>query len=103
MPRKTTKKARTSKLEREVREIETYEYLLVEYIKEISNEMTYLIMIVTSLFLFVMLDVFPLVEEENLNVIKIIFVLLIIGGFALFGLSNITKRNIEKKFELILQ
>lgn len=102
MPRRKTK-ARASKLEREMKKIETYEYLLVEYIKEISNEMTYLVMVVTSLFLFVMLDAFPLVEVENLNVIKIIFVLLIVGGFALFGLSNITKRKIEKKFELILK
>lgn len=89
-------------LEREVKKIETYEYLLIEYIKEISNEMTYLVLIVVSLFLFVMSDIFPLVEPQHFNIIRLIFVLLIVGGFALFGMSNITKRRIERKFELIL-
>lgn len=101
-PRKTTRPARKrTSLEREVKKIETYEYLLVEYIKEISNEMTYLVLIVVSLFLFVMSDVFPLVEPQHFNIIRLIFVLLIVGGFALFGMSNITKRRIERKFELI--
>lgn len=92
-----------SSTSKELRKVETYEYLLVEYIKEISNEMTYLVLIITSLFLFVMMDSFSLgVEAADFGVVKLIFILMIVGGFALFGLSNITKRTIEKKFEDML-
>ncbi len=95
--------AKRNSVSKEIRKVETYEYLLVEYIKEISNEMTYLVLIITSLFLFVMMDTLSLgIEPEKFGVVKLIFILMIIGGFALFGLSNITKRNIEKKFEDML-
>lgn len=101
MPRRRASRSEPA-LEREVRQVERYEYLLVEYLKEISNEMTYLVLVVSSLFLFVLLDVLPLgVPPEQFNVVRLVFILFIVGGFALFGLSNITKRKIEKKFELI--
>lgn len=96
-------KKKEEKIEKEVKVVEKYEYLLVEYIKEISNEMTYLVLIVASLFFYVLLDFFPTIEDAGMaSILKIIFVLIIIGGFGFFGMSNITKRRIEKQFEKIL-
>ena len=89
-------------LEREIKQVERYEYLLVEYLKEISNEMTYLVLVIVSLFLYVMLDLIPTPGIENYELVRIVFVVIIIGGFGMFGFSNITKRRIEKKFEKIL-
>ncbi|MEM0372678.1 MAG: hypothetical protein QXO69_02450 [archaeon] len=94
--RKTVK---PTQLEREVKQVEKYEYLLVEYLKEISNEITYLVLIVCSLFLYVMLDLLPAADTASYEIVRIIFILLIIGGFGLFGMSNITKRRIERRFE----
>ena len=103
--RKAPKRPPVDRLEREIKQVETYEYLLVEYIKEISNELTYLVLIVCALFLFVLIDIIPTFiptpSAETYNLIRLIFILLIVGGFALFGVANITKRKIEKKFELI--
>lgn len=94
---------RESSLAKEVKQVERYEYLLVEYLKEISNEMTYLLLIATSLFLFVLIDIVPgLTASQGYLTVKIVFVILIVGGFGMFGLSNITKRRIEKRFEKIL-
>lgn len=105
MVRKAKPKKRTNsgkdRIVQEIRQVETYEYLLVEYLKEISNEMTYLITMVVSLFLYVILDFLPLTEGVDYSLLRLIFVLLIVGGFGLFGLSNITKRRIEKKFEMM--
>lgn len=96
------KPAKMTPLEKEVKQVERYEYLLVEYLKEISNEITYLVLVVCSLFLYIMLDylssVSP-VSSSSYDMIRVIFILLIIGGFGLFGMSNITKRRIERKFE----
>lgn len=93
------------KIEQEIREVEAYEYLLVEYLKEISNELTYLVLIVCALFLFVLIDIMPSfvpsADAGDYGMIRLVFILLIVGGFALFGVSNITKRKIEKKFELM--
>ena len=103
---KTRRKPRTAsvstdKLEKEIKQVERYEYLLVEYLKEISNEMTYLVLVICSLFFYVLLDILPTATIQDYEIFRILFVLLIIGGFALFGLSNITKRKIEKRFERI--
>ncbi|MBI4214424.1 hypothetical protein HY546_00350 [archaeon] len=96
-------KRESSSLAREVKQVERYEYLLVEYIKEISNELTYLLLITTSLFLFVLIDIIPgLSATEGYLTVKVVFVILIAGGFGMFGLSNITKRRIEKRFEKVL-
>ena len=84
-------------IETKLQEVESYEYLLVEYLKEISNEMTYLLLVIASLFLFIMIDFLP--TTENFESLRLVFIVLIIGGFALFGLSNVTKRKIEKRFE----
>ena len=104
MPRKKAKpRKRTNsgkdRIVQELKQVETYEYLLVEYLKEISNEMTYLITMVVSLFLYIMLDLLPLTESVDYGMLRLILVLLIVGGFGLFGLSNITKRRIERRFE----
>lgn len=97
-------------IQEEVREVEAYEYLLVEYLKEISNELTYLILIVAALFLFVLIDIIPsfvptgeAIGAGSYEMIRTVFILLIVLGFALFGISNITKRKIEKKFEMIFK
>lgn len=98
------KKARISKEMKEIKQVERYEYLLVEYLKEISAEITYLLLIICSLFLFVLIDLLPGAQQmEGYYFIKIVFILLIIGGFGLFGLSNVTKRRIERKFEQLLR
>lgn len=91
-------------------ETEEYEYLLVEYVKEISSEVTYLLLIVTSLFLYILVDLFPekmgaeatatgIAGLTSVQLLRLVFILVIIGGFILFGLSNITKRKIEDKFD----
>jgi len=107
MVRAIKKESKMQKLEKEVKEVEAYEYLLVEYLKEISNEITYLILIISSLFLFVLIDIIPNFSTETplggYESIKLVFILIIIGGFALFGVSGITKRRIEKKFELMFR
>ena len=96
------KKAKTSGLKKEIKQVERYEYLLVEYLKEMSSEITYLLLIICSLFLFVLIDIVPgAALNEDYVFIKAIFVLLICGGFALFGLSAMTKRRIERRFEAI--
>ncbi len=100
--------------EEETQEIEKYEYLLVEYVKEISSEVTYLMLVVTSLFLYILTDLFPdkmgqgvtairVIGLSSLDMLRIIFILVMIGGFILFGLSNITKKKIEDKFEKIFE
>jgi len=91
--------AKKQSLEKGIKEVEKYEYLLVEYIKHISNELTYLLLIMASLFLFVLLDISPELVHTNTDMLRIIFVVLIVGGFALFGVSSMTKRKIERKFE----
>ncbi|MFW5902640.1 MAG: hypothetical protein ACOCTT_02010 [archaeon] len=100
--------------DKEVEETGKYEYLLVEYMKEISNEITYLLLVIVSLFLYILINLFKDVvavdiEEEfllgltSIELLRIIFVILMIGGFVLFTLSNITKKNIEEKFEKIFK
>ena len=102
MPAKKTRKRKLTKkasLTSEVREVETYEYLLVEYLKEISNEITYLLLMIVSLFFYLMIEFLKLPDTTNVNVIKLVFIILILGGFGFFGLSSYTKKKIEKKFE----
>jgi uncharacterized membrane protein len=91
--------AKKTSLDKEIKDVEKYEYLLVEYIKHISNEITYLLLIMASLFLFVLIDISPQLLHTNTELLRIIFVVLIVGGFALFGISSVTKRKIERKFE----
>ena len=90
------------KVEEEIEEVEKYEYLLVEYIKEISNGMTCLVMIVTTLFLFVLLDLSPQFASSDYDVLRLALILAMIGGLALFGISSLVKRKLEKKFQKIL-
>jgi len=96
------------------KEIEKYEYLLVEYMKEISNEITYLLLTIVSLFLYLVVNLFQdLVATEvpeefilgltSVEMLRIVFILLMVGGFILFTLSSITKKNIEKKFDEIFE
>jgi len=93
--------AKKHDVEKEIEEVEKYEYLLVEYIKEISNETTYLLLIIATLFLFVLLGVSPEFSSADYGMIRTIFAILILGGFALFGISSMVKRKIEKRFEKI--
>jgi len=83
------------------------QYLMLEYLKEMSNEITYLVLVVAALFLFMLVDIIPDLTGQapiaGYTAIRTIFVLLVIGGFALFGVSNITKRKIEKRFAEILE
>ncbi|MEM4221841.1 MAG: hypothetical protein QW097_00200 [archaeon] len=74
------------------------DYWLLEYLKEISNELTYLILIVASIFIYLMIDLLPAVPGSTDN-LKLLFLILTLGGFGLFALSNITKTKIEKKFK----
>jgi uncharacterized membrane protein len=92
--------AKKQKLESEIEDVEKYEYLLVEYIKHISNELTYLLMIIATLFLFVLLDLSPSTGQD-FGIVRIVLVVMIVGGFALFGVSSVVKRKIEKKFDRI--
>ncbi len=89
-------------VEEEIGDVEKYEYLLVEYIKEISNGMTCLVMIVTTLFLFVLLDLSPQFAATDYDVLRLALILAMIGGLALFGISSLVKRKLEMKFKKIL-
>jgi uncharacterized membrane protein len=87
----------------EIHDVETYEYLLVKYIKEISNEMTYLMLTVCSLFIYIAMDAVFSSAIENFELVRLVFLVTTVGGFALFGMSNIKKSRIEKKFSKIFQ
>jgi uncharacterized membrane protein len=89
------------RIDREFKDVEKYEYLLVEYLKEMSNEMTYLMLVVVSLFLFVVIDIVPSASLENPFAIKVVLVVLMAGGLILFGMTSLIKRNIERRFERI--
>ena len=86
----------------EIEEVERYEYLLVEYLKEMSNEMAYLLMATIALFLFVLLDVSADLAAYNLDMIKLVLVAWMVGSIAMFSLSSLVKWKIEKKFKKIL-
>ena len=86
----------------EIEEVERYEYLLVEYLKEMSNEMAYLLMATIALFLFVLLDVSADLAVYNLDMIRLVLIAWMVGSIAMFSLSNLVKWNIEKKFKKIL-
>ncbi len=86
----------------EIEEVERYEYLLVEYLKEMSNEMAYLLMATIALFLFVLMDVSADLAVYNLDIIKLVLVVWMVGSIAMFSLSSLVKWNIEKKFKKIL-
>ena len=101
MPKTKTTKKTKSKTLKEIRKVENYEYLLVEYLKEMSNEITYLLLVVSCLFLYLLIDFLPSTYSFDQQVLKAVFIVLILGGFGLFGLSNATKRKIEEKFEAI--
>jgi len=93
--------AKKESVEKEIEDVEKYEYLLVEYIKEISNGMTCLVMIVTTLFLFVLLDLSPQFASPDYDFVRLALILAMIGGLALFGISSLVKRKLEKKFKKI--
>jgi hypothetical protein len=86
----------------EIEEVERYEYLLVEYLKEMSNEMAYLLMATIALFLFVLLDVSVDLAVYNLDMIKLVLIAWMVGSIAMFSLSSLVKWKIEKKFKKIL-
>ena len=86
----------------EIEEVERYEYLLVEYLKEMSNEMAYLLMATIALFLFVLLDVSADLAVYNLDIIKLVLIAWMVGSIAMFSLSSLIKWKIEKKFKKIL-
>jgi len=91
-------------VEDQVYEVERYEYLLLEYLKEMSNEITYLLIIICGLFLFLVMDLAPAAQlSGSIETLKTAFIVIIIGCFALFGLSSITKRRIEGRFKAILR
>jgi len=96
---KTAVKRKKSNITSEIKEVEAYEYLLVEYLKEISNEMTYLLLMIVSLFLYLIIEFIQLPSTVDTEAVKLVFIILTLGGFGLFGLSSFTKRKIEKKFE----
>ena len=87
---------------RGVEEIEKYEYLMVEYIKQISNEILYLLLILTALSLYMLLGVSSQFASQDYDILRIVFLVLAAGGFALFVVSSTMKRKIEAKFEKIL-
>ena len=97
--KRTAVKSKKQDLASEIKEVEAYEYLLVEYLKEISNEITYLLLMIVSLFLYLMIEFIQLPDTVDTQLVKLVFIILTIGGFGLFGLSSFTKRKIEKKFE----
>jgi len=99
--KKTAVKSKKNSLASEIKEVEAYEYLLVEYLKEISNEITYLLLMIVSLFLYLMIEFIQLPNTVDTQIVKLVFIILTLGGFGLFGLSSFTKRKIEKKFEHI--
>ncbi|MBS3060682.1 MAG: hypothetical protein J4432_04195 [DPANN group archaeon] len=80
----------------------TYDYLLVEYLKEISNEITYISLITSSIFILLLLDIFQPAGIESFDLIRLIFIVFIVGGFFLYALSSWTKRRIEASFRAIL-
>jgi len=94
--------AKKESIDKEIEDVEKYEYLLVEYIKEISSSMTCLVLIVTTLFLFVLLDLSPQFASSTYDPLRIALLLAMIGGLALFALSSLIKRKIEKKFKKVL-
>ncbi len=83
-----------------------FNYLLVQYLKEMSNELTYLLLVVAALFLFMILDVLPEITGrppiESYSAVRTVFIILVVGGFFLFGISNATKKRIEKQMIRIL-
>ena len=98
--RKIAKKTRTTHTPKP--KTFTYEYLLIEYLKEISNEITYTILITTSLFILLMLDIFQPKNIQSFELIRTVFIVFIVGGFFMYGLSSWTKRRIENRFNNIL-
>lgn len=77
-----------------------FDYLLVEYLKRASNETSFLLLIITSLLFFVLINLFPASLTsvgQNVETIRLVFVILILGGFAMFGKATLEKRDIEKK------
>ena len=90
-------------IHKELQKVERYEYYLIEYLKEMSNEITYLLVVVCALFLFILTDFMPSAQMEAFSFLRTIFIVIIIGCFALFGLSAVTKRRIEKKFKMSLR
>ncbi len=83
-----------------------FNYLLVQYLKEMSNELTYLLLVVAALFLFMIIDVIPDITGEPMiasyAAIRAVFIILVVGGFFMFGISNATKRRIERQMLRIL-
>ncbi len=94
-----------SRLEREVQEVEKFELLLVRYLREISNQITYLMIIVSSIFLLILVDLGPqfLADTRVFDAARLVLVILIVGGFMLFAGSSSMKRKIEKRFEDVLR
>jgi len=86
----------------DIEEVERYEYLLVEYLKEMSNEMAYLLMATIALFLYVLLGVSADFAAYNMDIIRIVLIAWMVGSIAMFALSSLVKWNIEKKFKKIL-
>ena len=86
----------------EIKEVEKYEFLLIEYLKEMSNELTYLLIIACSIFLFLMIDMLPAAQTGEFETLKTIFIIIILGCFGLFGFSAVTKRKIEERFKRAL-
>lgn len=87
---------------------ERYNYLLVEYLKEMSNETTYLLLIITSLLLYILVSLFEdrmasstigILGITSPNLLRIVFILLMLGGFILFTITSFSKRDIEKQLE----
>ena|SRR3989344_901337 len=102
--RASVKSSQSSRELSEIKQVEKYEYLLVEYLKEISHEVTYLTMSVVALFLFIFVDspfFSTAASFTHIELLRTIFVLVMIGSFAMFGIASIKKRNIEKKFAWI--
>lgn len=96
-----------------IEEVERYEYLLVEYVKQVSNESTYLVAVVTTLFLYMLTNLFSdklisgkatqIMGLTSVGLLKIVLVIIMLGGFTLFALSNYRKRKIEKRFEEVIE
>jgi len=103
MARKKSITKEFDEVDEEIHEVQRYEYLLLEYLKEMSNEITYLLIIVCGLFLFLAMDFIPAAQAGDFALMKTAFIIIIIGCFALFGLSTVTKRRIENRFKSILR
>lgn len=95
---------KATRLEKEVREVEKFELLLVRYLREISNQVTYLMVIVSSLFLLVLVDLGPatIPDTRLFEMARLVLIILVVGGFMLFVGSSSRKRRIEKRFEQVL-